>query len=97
MEEFDSHFSTLEENYRIRLQACKAYGVGDWINVLHSSSLGLHLTDEQLRVAAFFRLGAPVSLEHICVRCGSVSDGLDKYAFSCKTKFRPPRSTLPHE
>ena len=64
--------------------AYKAFGAGDWINVLPSSTLGLHLTDEQLRVAASIRLGAPVSLEHICARCGSVSDDLGKHAFTCK-------------
>ena len=81
---YETLFFSSDEIDRTRLQACKAYGAGDWINVLPSSSLGLHLSDEQLRVAASVRLGAPVSLEHICVRCGSVSDSFGKHAFSCK-------------
>ena len=83
-EAFDILHSSMDTTNRNRLVSCKAFGAGDWLNVLPSSTLGLHLTDEQLRIAASIRLGAPVSMEYICVRCGSASDGFGKHAFVCK-------------
>ena len=83
-EAFNSLLASSIESDRIRLLSCKAHGAGDWVNALPSSFLGLHLSDEQLRVAASLRLGAPVFLKHICARCGSVSDGLSGHAFTCK-------------
>lgn len=75
---------------RARLLACKAQGSGEWLNALPSASLGLHLSDDQLRTAAAVRLGAPVSLEHFCSSCGSISDGRGQHALCC------PKSTGRH-
>ena len=63
--------------------ACRAQGAGDWLNALPSTPLGLHLNDDQFRNAAAIRLGAPVSLEHVCSLCGSLADGSGSHAFSC--------------
>ena len=75
---------------RARLLACRAQGAGDWLNALPSASLGLHLSDDQLRTAAALRLGAPVSMEHVCSLCGSLADGRGQHALSC------PKSTGRH-
>jgi hypothetical protein len=68
---------------RARLLACRAQGSGDWLNALPSSSLGLHLSDDQLRTSAAVRLGAPVSLDHVCSLCGSLADGRGQHALKC--------------
>ena len=44
----------------------------------------------QLRIASSVRLGAPVSLEHVCSLFGSLADGYGRQAFSC------PRSAGRH-
>ena len=51
-------FSSNDSN-SARLLACTAHGSGDWLNALPSTSLGLHQTDDQLRIASSVRLGAP--------------------------------------
>lgn len=89
-ERADFLLSSADNTNRARIIACKAHGSGDWLNALPSTSLGLHLTDEQLRNAASIRLGAPVSLEHVCSLCGSKADGFGGHAFNC------PRSTGRH-
>ena len=86
----DLLLSSTDDNNRARLLACKAHGSGDWLNALPSTSLGLHLNDDQLRTASSVRLGAPVSLEHVCSLCGSLADGHGRHAFSC------PRSAGRH-
>ena len=73
-----------------RLLACKAQGSGEWLNAFPSASLGLHLSDDQLRTAAAVRLGAPVSLDYFCSLCGSPSDGRGQHALCC------PKSTGRH-
>ena len=75
---------------RARLTACQAFGSGDWLYAFPATTLGLHLSDDQTRTAAALRLGAPVSLEHICVRCGSLADPYGSHALTC------PRSTGRH-
>ena len=64
----DSLSASVDDPGRARLFSCRAFGSGDWLYALPSTSLGLHLNDEQLRIAAAVRLGAPVSVEHILVR-----------------------------
>ena len=68
---------------RARLLACRAQGSGDWLNALPATSLGLHLNNDQLRTAAAIRLGAPVSLDHVCSLCGSLADGRGQHALCC--------------
>jgi len=90
LQQADSLLSSSDANTRVRLSACRAQGSGDWLNALPSTSLGLHMNNEQLRIAASVRLGTPVSLDHTCVRCGSFADGYGRHAFCC------PRSTGRH-
>jgi hypothetical protein len=79
----DFLLSSVDSHNRARLLACKAPGSGDWLNALPSIPLGLHLSDQQLRIAASIRLGAPVFLEHPCSLCGSLADSFGGHAFSC--------------
>lgn len=74
-----------------RLKGCACPGSGDWLNCLPSSTLGLHLNDEQLRIAVCMRLGCAVSSQHTCV-CSAVSDAQGIHALSChKSRGRHSR------
>ena len=86
----ESLSSSADDRTRARLSACKVQGSGDWLHALPSSSLGLRLNNDQLRIAATIRLGAPVSIDHTCARCGSLSDGFGYHALCC------PKSTGRH-
>ena len=90
LQQADSLLSTADDHNRARLSACRVQGSGDWLHALPSTSLGLHLNNEQLRIAVSVRLGAPVSIDHTCVRCGSLADGYGRHAFCC------PKSTGRH-
>ena len=90
LQQADYLLSSSDANNRVRLSACRVQGSGDWLNALPSTSLGLHMNNEQLRTAASVRLGTPVSIDHTCVRCGSFADGYGRHAFCC------PRSTGRH-
>ena len=79
----DDLFASMDAHGRGRLYGCESWGSGDWVSCLPSASLGLHLNQDQLRIATCLRIGAPVSLPHICV-CGEVADSQGKHALSCK-------------
>ena len=68
---------------KIRLHGCSAPGSGAWLSAIPSPSLGLHLNNDQLRIAVCLRLGCPVSLPHTCV-CGAVADVNGSHALSCR-------------
>ena len=70
-------------HHKARIYGCCAPGASAWLEALPSGKLGLRLTDEQLRIAACLRLGAPVvASSHLCV-CGSTADTLGMHALSC--------------
>ena len=48
---------------------------GDWLNVVHSTSLGLHLTDCEFRCCLRYWLGVPLhSNSYPCPECGGSAD-----------------------
>ena len=59
---------------------------GDWLQAPPITVIGLRLTDEMIRVAAGFRLGADTCEPHPCV-CGTTVDarGLEKCSETSNT------------
>jgi len=67
---------------RARLLAACSPGSGDWLEALLLSSVGLKMDNKTIRIAAGFRLGAPVVLPHVCVcRATVIVDG--HHGLSC--------------
>jgi len=68
---------------RARLLAVSTEHSSDWLNALPISSCGLRLSDEAIRIAVGFRLGARLCLPHQCP-CGTAVDSLGTHGLSCK-------------
>ena len=80
-----------------RLLGCQAPFAGEWLNALPSTSLGLHLNDEQVRVVTGYRLGAQIFEKHICV-CGAQIDVQGYHTLSCRhIKSKHTRHSLMNE
>ena len=57
---------------------------GDWLNVVPSSALGLHLRPQEFVMVARYRLGLPLdSQEGPCPACHRFSDALGNHAMCC--------------
>jgi len=66
-----------------RIRGCSAPGSGAWLQALPSTSLGLHLSGEQVRVAVGLRLGASICEPYRC-KCGISADSRGYHALSCR-------------
>ena len=64
------------------LPAAKPHG-SDWLHALPTTSSGLRLPDEAVRIAVGLHTGALIRQTHHCP-CGSQADDLGAHAFSCK-------------
>ena len=69
---------------RAHLLASKRVEYGAWLQALPMSSLGLHMDDDTLRVAAGLQLGATLCQPHNCQRCGGVVDEFALHGLSCR-------------
>ena len=77
-----------EEISLARYHDCRAVGSGAWLDVLPSRPLGLTLSDDEFRISADLRLGAPVTAQHTC-KCGYVAATDGRHALVCpKIKHR---------
>ena len=57
---------------------------GDWLTVVPSPSLGLHLRGQEFTIALRYRLGVPVyGREAPCPACDRLSDILGDHALGC--------------
>ena len=65
-----------------RLLAAQAPHSGDWLNAVPIVSCGLLLSDEAVRVAVGYRLGANICRPHACP-CGKLVDDLGHHALCC--------------
>ena len=75
-----------------RLLAAAAPQSGVWLNALPSSTLGLKLDNDQLRVAVALRIGAPISQPHRCRYCQAPVDEFATHGLSCRFSVgRHPR------
>ena len=82
---------------RARLLASLAPGSGAWLQALPCSNLGLHLGNNELRIAVGLRIGAPLVRPHQCV-CGSEVQANGHHGLACrKSAGRHRRHTLANE
>ena len=68
---------------RARILAASARNAGAWLHALPISSLGLRLSDEQLRIAAGLRIGAELCTPHRCARCEKLVDRTGTHGLHC--------------
>ena len=68
---------------RARLLAAATKESGAWLNAPPSTSLGLRLEDEVVRISVGLRLGAPLSFPHQCRLCGTDVDAFATHGLSC--------------
>ena len=92
---FEGQFKSLVDQADVtgkaRLLGCSSRGASAWLSALPSGTMGLRLTNEQLRIAICLRLGSRVFSTHQCV-CGAQSDSQGNHALSCNhTKSRHAR------
>ena len=69
---------------RARLLAVSAKESGAWLNALPSSSLGLRMDDDTIRVAVGLHLGSVLCRPHTCQHCDVEVDRLGLHGLSCK-------------
>lgn len=81
----------LKPSNKARVEGTRCTGAGDWLCATPSATLGLKLSDDQLRIAISLHLGAPISLPHKCSCNADVSE-LATYHLSCR--FSAGRHTL---
>ena len=59
---------------------------GDWLNVVPSPVLGLHVRPQEFRYAILYRLGAPLyTSSGPCPACGKPSDRYGDHSLACGT------------
>ena len=58
---------------RVRLKAATAPHSGDWLHAAPIASVGLKLTDEEIRISVAQRLGVWTCSPHTCT-CGKLVD-----------------------
>ena len=68
---------------RARLLAVASDHASDWLQAPPISSLGLKLSDSQLRVSCSVRLGSPLCIPHTCL-CGTRVEPEGTHGLSCR-------------
>ena len=66
-----------------RLRAVSAPHAGDWLNAPPLTAIGLRLSNEDIRVAVAYRLGAVACQPHTC-ECSSLVDARGLHGLSCR-------------
>ena len=83
-QEFDALLSrTTEPLDRARLLAAQSPHSGDWLHALPIEAIGLHMSNDAVRIAAGIRLGSKLCEPHTCM-CGSKVDHRGLHGLSCK-------------
>ena len=80
-----THYSELGVKREIaRLASLGLPHAGDWLNVIPSPALGLHIRPAEFSVSVKYRLGCEVfSTDGQCPACPRLSDALGDHAISC--------------
>ena len=68
---------------KARLMSVKQPQAGDWLLAQPITSVGLRMSDEDVRISAGVRLGALLCQPHICV-CGTKVDARGIHGLSCR-------------
>ena len=71
------------DSAKARLLASASPGASAWLTPPPLPTLGLKLSNEQLRIAIALRLGAPICAPNRC-KCGTTVDSLGTHGLSCK-------------
>jgi hypothetical protein len=68
---------------KARLKAVASPHSSDWLNAVPVASLGLKLSDSNIRIACGLRLGSPLCHTHLC-HCGKRVDESGTHGLSCQ-------------
>ena len=68
---------------KVRLMSVKQPHAGDWLLASPITSVGLRMSDEEVRISAGVRLGALLCQPHICV-CGTKVNARGIHGQSCR-------------
>ena len=68
---------------KARLRAVSVSHSGDWLQAAPIASIGLKLTDEEMRISIAQRLGIRAGTPHPCI-CGKIVDTLGLHGLSCR-------------
>ena len=75
--------SAVDAQDQARLLAVTQKEAGSWLEALPVPSLGLHLSDNELRIVTSLRLGVPTYTEHTCI-CNEKVGILGTHGLKCK-------------
>merc|ERR1719483_1198015 len=76
--------SLTDERDKARLASLGLAHSGDWLNVVPSPILGLHIRPQEFRYSVLYRLGAPLyPSSGPCPACQKQSDRLGAHAIVC--------------
>ena len=79
--------SLTELRDKARMASLSLSHTGDWLNVVPSHSLGLHLRPREFIVSILYRLGIPIYLsDGPCPACNNYSDKYGHHSISCGTQ-----------
>ena len=91
---FQNLLDTADIRTKARLMAVASSHAGDWLKALPSSSLGLRLDDEGVRICVGLRLGSSICTPYTCL-CGAPVDSRGTHSLSCsRSAGRQPRHAL---
>ena len=77
--------SKAEGKDKIRLKIISDnHGGSEWLNAIPIPSLGLYLSDDDMRVNVALRLGAPTVELHNCASCHALVDTSGTHGLSCR-------------
>jgi hypothetical protein len=81
---YDDLLSSAESKAdKARLRAIASPHSSDWLNAVPVASLGLKLSDSNIRIACGLRLGSPLCHTHLC-HCGKRVDESGTHGLSCQ-------------
>ena len=75
--------SAVSKADKARLRAIASPHSSDWLNAVPVASLGLKLSDSNIRIACGLRLGSPLCHTHLC-HCGKRVDESVTHGLSCQ-------------
>ena len=90
--------SAVDDTNKARLLAATSGNSGDWLNSLPIPSLGLLLSESELRISVSLRLGTDIVHPHACVACGDEVRSIGIHGLSCRSSAgRMPRHSAAND
>ena len=90
--------SAVDDTNRARLLAATSGNSGDWLNALPIPTLGLLLSESELRISVSLRLGTDIVHPHACVACGDEVRSIGIHGLSCRSSAgRMPRHSAAND